>query len=255
MSIQKNIDGLTIYLMIYDTNDFYANHESENCLKSGKDFSPLCAEPSSDEEFANSESNKSLVNTCCISQEIISDEKVVHKYIINKSDNLVNEDHSSKVSKELAVEAHNAIELAKIQNRKSVNGILCGAALRMPDGKIITGLNSSLFHSATAVIIKACKAFVELPDDVFLLSSVVIESIGRMKEVVYKKEEPSLDVRELLIALAVESPMNPSVSKVLELFPKFNGCEMHLTHIPTLGDQSGLEKLGIRFTYDQVPSA
>lgn len=155
----------------------------------------------------------------------------------------------------LAAEAHKEIERAKLSNRIGSNGILCGAAIKLPNGEIITGTNSPLFHSATAVIIKACKAFIGLPDDVFLLSTIVIQSIGKMKEVVYQKDEASLDVRELLIALAVESPMNPSVMKVLELFPKFKGCEMHLTHIPTLGDQSGLKKLGICFTYDPVPSS
>lgn len=155
----------------------------------------------------------------------------------------------------LSSKAHEEIEIAKRNNRTGSNGILCGAALKLPSGEIITGVNSPLFHSATAVIIKACKALIGLPDDVFLLSSIVIQSIGKMKEVVYQKDEASLDVRELLIALAVESPMNPSVSKVLELFPKLKGCEMHLTHIPTLGDQSGLKKLGICFTYDQVSSS
>ena len=47
------------------------------------------------------------------------------------------------------------------------------------------------------------------------------------------------------------------LDKVKEVLPKgvvdridLEGCEMHLTHIPTSGDEAGLRRLGVRLTSD-----
>lgn len=214
----------------------------------------------------------------CISQGIIDDsacseaskQETIRRYLRAKADFAMGYisqsvvDHSVELMKELNVdinyrevipEAKKALEEAKGDKRKGNHGILCGAALQLPNGDIITGTNSPYFHSATCAIIKACKRLAGIPESLDLLSPIIIQSIGDMKGIVYQTDEPSLDVRELLVAFACQSPMNPSITRVFEHFPQFYGCEMHLTHIPSPGDQNGLRKLGIRFTYDPIPSS
>jgi uncharacterized protein (UPF0371 family) len=34
--------------------------------------------------------------------------------------------------------------------------------------------------------------------------------------------------------------------------PLFQQCDMHLSHIPSSGDEDGLRRLGINYTYDPV---
>ncbi|GAI79642.1 unnamed protein product, partial [marine sediment metagenome] len=36
----------------------------------------------------------------------------------------------------------------------------------------------------------------------------------------------------------------------LERLGEFKGCEVHMTHIPTPGDEAGLRKLGVNLTSD-----
>jgi uncharacterized protein (UPF0371 family) len=36
----------------------------------------------------------------------------------------------------------------------------------------------------------------------------------------------------------------------MEQMPKLHGCEVHMTHIPTPGDEKGLRRLGVNLTCD-----
>jgi uncharacterized protein (UPF0371 family) len=60
----------------------------------------------------------------------------------------------------------------------------------------------------------------------------------------------SLDLEETLIALSISAISNPAALMALEKLKELEGCEVHVTHIPTRGDEGGLRKLGVRFTCD-----
>ncbi|MBO5762993.1 MAG: DUF1846 domain-containing protein [Lentisphaeria bacterium] len=125
---------------------------------------------------------------------------------------------------------------------------LCGAALQLPDGRIITGKNSPLLHSAAACVINAIKTLAGLPDELLLIAPDVITSVGKMKKEYLKSRRVSLDLGEALIALSVSVPGNPAAQLALQQLSKLSGCEMHLTHLPSPGDEGGLRKLGINLT-------
>ena len=89
-----------------------------------------------------------------------------------------------------------------------------------------------------------------IPDDIPLLSESLIESLKELKSRVVKNSNPSLDVSEILIALAVSSPTNPTAKKCIENLPLLRDCEMHATHLSTKGDEAGLRDLGVNLTSD-----
>ena len=60
----------------------------------------------------------------------------------------------------------------------------------------------------------------------------------------------SLDLDETLIALAISATTNPAAQAAMEKLPELAGCEMHMTHIPTPGDDAGLRRLGVNLTSD-----
>ena len=133
-----------------------------------------------------------------------------------------------------------------------IDSVRCGAALQLPDGRIVTGKNSRLLHAATATVLNAAKALAGLPDPIHLLSPIVIESISRFKKDVLGRKSASLDVDEALIALSISAALNPMVQACLDRLPQLRGTQMHLTHLPTPGDEAGLRKLGINLTSDPV---
>ena len=130
------------------------------------------------------------------------------------------------------------------------NGVFCGAALQLKDGNITTGKNSPLMHAATSAILNAIKYLAGIPDTVHLLSPSIMDAIGDMKREVKGAQSVSLDLEEALIALGASAPLNGATKVAMEQLKHLRGCNMHLTHIPSPGDEAGLRTLGINVTSD-----
>ncbi|HPG51727.1 MAG TPA: DUF1846 domain-containing protein [Spirochaetota bacterium] len=133
-------------------------------------------------------------------------------------------------------------------NGKGNEGIFCGAALELADGTIVTGKNSPLFHASPSVILNAIKKLAEIPDRIHLLSPQIIESIRSLKKDVLGARSVSLDLEETLIALSISAATNPTSHEAMTKLKELKNCEMHMTHMPTPGDEAGLRKLGINVT-------
>jgi uncharacterized protein (UPF0371 family) len=82
---------------------------------------------------------------------------------------------------------------------KGNEGFFCGAAIQLPDGKVLTGKNSPLMHAASSVVMNAIKRLAGIPDSILLLSPNLISSIAGMKKEVLSKPSVSLDLEETLI--------------------------------------------------------
>ncbi len=133
---------------------------------------------------------------------------------------------------------------------KGNEGIYCGAALELQDGTIVTGKNSPLMHAASSLVLNAIKTLAGIPDDIHLLAPGIIESIGSLKKDILKSKTISLDLEETLIALSVSTTTNPTSQVAMEKLKQLKNCEVHLTHIPTPGDEAGLRRLGVNLTSD-----
>jgi len=135
-----------------------------------------------------------------------------------------------------------------IENKKGYKGIVSAAALELEDSTIVCGLNSQLLHSASALILNAIKVLAKIPDEIDLIPKAIIESIRTMKKEILGESRVSLDVDEVLIALAVSAASNPAAEAGMKQLKKLKGTDAHLTHIPSNGDEAGLRKLGINVT-------
>ena len=133
---------------------------------------------------------------------------------------------------------------------KGNEGIYCGAALEFGDGTIVTGKNSVLMHAAASLVLNAAKHLAGLPDELHLLSPNVLESIAAFKRDVVGKDAASLSLDEALIALSICGTTNPAAQLVLKKLRELDGCDVHMTHMPTPGDEVGLRRLGVQLTTD-----
>jgi len=133
---------------------------------------------------------------------------------------------------------------------KGNEGIFCGAAVELPDGTIITGMNSPLLHSSAALILNAAKHLAGIPARIDLLPKNIIESLSHFKRDVLEKKRLSLDLEETLIALSISGANNPAAQAAVEKLKELRGCDVHTTHIPAPGDEAGLRKLGLNLTCD-----
>ena len=83
-----------------------------------------------------------------------------------------------------------------------------------------------------------------------LLLPNIIESVRNLKTEVLNEKTLSLDLVETLIALSISATINPAAQLAMEKLTKLQGCEVHMTHIPTPGDEAGLRRLGVNLTSD-----
>ena len=163
---------------------------------------------------------------------------------------LLMEELGVKVTDRAVVEvARKAAEEAEAGGKGNA-GIYCGAALQLSDGRIITGKNSRLMHAASSLVLNAVKTLTNIPDEILLLSPHVINQIAKLKEGILNMESESLDLEETLISLSISATTSHTAELAMNKLVELRGCEVHMTHIPTPGDEVGLKRLGVNLTTD-----
>ncbi|MCQ2397298.1 MAG: DUF1846 family protein [Lentisphaeria bacterium] len=132
------------------------------------------------------------------------------------------------------------------------DGIFCGAAIQLHDGYIATGKNSSLMHSAVAMILNAAKHIAGIPQEKHLLRPDILDKVSTFKHGLGATERTSLNLSEALIVLTVSSATDPDAQKALDALKELYNCDVHLSHSPGHGDEQGLRHLGCSYTYDPL---
>jgi len=138
---------------------------------------------------------------------------------------------------------------------KGNHGVFCGAAIQLPDGMIVVGMNTPLLHAESAAILNAIKKLARIPDEIDLLPESLIKNIATLKKDVLNGKSESLNVEEMLIALSISAATSPASEYCLRNLKLLAGCEFHTTHMIGKGDENGLRKLKLNFTTDVLPTS
>jgi len=155
----------------------------------------------------------------------------------------------------VVIPAREAAEDAKRREGegKGYKGVFCGAAIEIfsDSGKtvIVTGKNSPLLYAESAALLNATKILAKIPDDVDVISLNVIQSIIQLKNTI-RLRSTSLDVKEILNALAASAVSDENARRCLDALNKLKGCEMHTTHIMNEGNEKTLNQIGLNLTTD-----
>jgi uncharacterized protein (UPF0371 family) len=150
----------------------------------------------------------------------------------------------------VVVPARAAASAAEEKADKGHHGVFSGAAVELPNGEIVSGHNSPLLHASSALVLNAIKVMAGIPKHLDLISLPVVESIGMLRKDLLGRGSISLNLEETLIALSISSTSNPTAQQAMRQLPKLSGCDLHLTHLPTPGDERGLRRLGVFLTCD-----
>ena len=172
---------------------------------------------------------------------------LVEKEAVESVESFMKELKIKPENRKVVLPAQKAAKEAEKQ-KKGNEGIFCGAAIELKNGVIVTGKNFPLMHATSSLILNAIKVLSGLPDKIHLLSPTVIESIGNLKKDISGQKCVSLDLEEALIALSISAATNPTSKLCMDKLKDLSGCEVHMTHIPTPGDEAGLRRLGINLT-------
>ena len=171
------------------------------------------------------------------------------KETVQRVELFLNDFNLKPEDRRVVLPARQAAQEAVERNRGN-EGIFCGAAIKLADGSIITGSNSPLMHAASSVVIHAIKHLADIPNKIKLLPPNITDSIRKLKTEILDEKNVSLDLEEALIALAISATTNPAAELALEKLKELQNCEVHMTHIPTPGDEAGLRRMGVNLTTD-----
>ena len=105
-------------------------------------------------------------------------------------------------------------------------------------------------HAASALVLNAVKQLAGLPSALPLMPANITQTLTDFKKNVLQGRMMSLDLEETLIALCISALSNPAAQAAVEQLNRLRSCEMHMTHMPTPGDEAGLRKLGVNLTSD-----
>ena len=122
------------------------------------------------------------------------------------------------------------------------------AAIRMPDGTIITGKTSSLLGASSAAILNALKYLGGIDDEIHLISPTIIEPIQKLKVGHLGNRNPRLHIDEVLLALSICAATDEKAQIALDQLHKLPGCEAHASVILAAIDEKTFKKLGINLT-------
>jgi uncharacterized protein (UPF0371 family) len=172
----------------------------------------------------------------------ISSEESVERIML-----LMEEVKVSPEDRKVVVPARKA---ASERKRSKFPEINCGAAIELKGGRVITGKNSALMSASASVVLNAIKELAGIPDKIHLLSPKVLQNIASLKKDILGLKRENLDLQETLTALSMSAATNPTAEEAMEKLKELSGCEVHLTHIPGSGDETGLRRLKVNLTTD-----
>jgi uncharacterized protein (UPF0371 family) len=152
-------------------------------------------------------------------------------------------------SRRVVEPAREAARRGQAEN-KGNEGIYCGAAIELSDGTIVTGNNSPLLHAASSLVLNAVKHLAGIPEKIRLLPPFITDSVRNLKTEILKEKSVSLDLEETLIALSISATTNSAAQLAMEKLQALRDCEVHMTHMPSPGDEAGLRRLGVNLTSD-----
>ncbi len=177
---------------------------------------------------------------------------------LERMDKIMQRVNAKPEHRAVAIRANKALEESWKISHDIPREMHTGSAIEIqPDDNtplIVTGKRSRILNSESASLLNAVKHLAGIPDEIDVLSPIIIESIMNLK-VKLCLADTSLNVKEVLDALAVSAVFNPNATKCIGVLTDLKGCEMHTTHLTDRGCENSLKELGLNLTTDaRIPN-
>ena len=210
--------------------------------------------------FSPTDMGVNSVGKAIINEQVViesANKEIVRRFLqekCNYKNGLSDEDAAEKVQllmNELNLDENilDTIKPARDKANKENKHVM---AIKLANGKIITGKETSLLSPASSAILNAIKEITKIPDEIDLLSESVLKPILKLKENSLSNNNKTLQLQEVLIALSICAVTNPVIQKALNNIQKLINCEAHATYMVEGDDLKVLKNLKINLTCDPI---
>lgn len=172
-------------------------------------------------------------NTLCDYKQGVCEKDIVDKakYLMDKL--------------ELSLEDREVANVANLKTLEKGSNVL---AIKLNNGKIITGKETKILSSASAAFLNAIKEITGIPEDEYLLSPAILDGIYKMKQKTSYNTSYFLNLPEVLIVLSICSVTNPIIEKAINELEQLRGSDAHSSYILDKSELNALKNLGINLT-------
>lgn len=122
-------------------------------------------------------------------------------------------------------------------------------AIKLKDGRIVTGKSQGLITATAGAVLNALKELANIPHENIVNREAVI-NISNLKQTLSLGS--SLDLKEIFMALSIFSDRDESTFKALSQISNLKDCEVHSTYILPSADEDFLRKLKLNLTCDDT---
>lgn len=201
-----------------------------------------------------------MIKQCIIDKEVVkksATDEIIRRYyntLCDYKQKICNEDvveQSKSLMDKLELSLSDR-DVAMVANKKAKEAGVNILAIKLNDGKIITGKESKILSCTSAAFLNAIKEITGIPDQEYLLSPAVLDGIYKMKEKTSYNTSYFLDLPEVLITLSICSVTNPIIEKAINDLEKLRSCEAHASYIIDKGELNALKNLGINLTCEPI---
>ena len=121
-------------------------------------------------------------------------------------------------------------------------------AFELENGCFVTGKSSKQMTACASAALNAVKVLSDIPDEMLLLSPVVLAPIMQLKKEVLREDKVKLSLGDVLTALSICAATNPIAEKAMNMLSCLRGCDAHASCILPENDLSVMRKLGVNLT-------
>lgn len=197
-----------------------------------------------------------MIKDCIVDEEIVrkaATDEIIRRYYNTLCDykRKICDKEDVELSKHLMDKLNLSLsdrEVARIANEKAKEKNTNVLAIELNSGEIITGKETKILSCTSAAFLNAIKKITGIPDDEYLLSPAVLDSIYKMKQKTSYNTSYVLNLTEVLIVLSICSVTNPIIEKAINDLEKLRGCEAHSSYILDKSELNALKNLGINLT-------
>ena len=130
----------------------------------------------------------------------------------------------------------------KLKSQSNNQDICPVVAMQVKDGTIITGKSSDLMCGSAAAVLNAIKYMANIPDEMYLISPVILNPIIKLKTETLGGKNVSLSLEEVLSALAICAVTNPKAELAMEKLEELKNIQAHSTTIISKDDEQTFRK-------------